>query len=313
MSHLIQIGYLCKRLGTTSRSVRYYEEMGLITSIRPYENNYRYFDNENYIKLKIILFLRSLDISIQDISDVLKHSDLRKFIEVLQSRTYEINHDIEALSNLKDYIHNILEILDLSKHEGLVSLIEMIPVDDHEAVGKTLYKEAFSMVRQHIQALKDNDVKIVKLPDMKVAYVNSGMTKNPEGKAITEMMEHVRKYNLYKRDDLRFFGFDHPAPKSNDFDNEVYGYEMWMKLPKDYSLDTGMEIKNIEGGLYATVSFAFSSGTEMIPKRWQQLIKWVNNSKYEQRDAQWLEEYMCRFDGEGQDEYDHLEFYLPIK
>ncbi len=313
MEKLTRIGILCKQLGTTNRSVRYYEEMGLLTSVRPFENNYRYFNEENCNNLRMILFLRSLNISIKDISDIFKQADIKKLIKVLEDRTEEIDRNINNLSTLKDYIHKLLKSFREYRLDKFDSFMNDLPITHDKVVSKTNYKEAFLMLRQHIQALNDDDVKIVKLPDMLVAYTYSGLTTNPEGKAIDEMMDNVREHKLYTRDDLRFFGFDNPSPKSHNFDQETYGYEMWLKLPSGTLSKTNMKTKNVKGGLYATVSFSFSSGTDMIPKRWQQLIEWVKNSKYEQRESQWLEEYICRFDDVGNDYYNNLEFYLPIK
>ena len=43
---LIRINDLTSQLGLSSRTLRYYEEIGLIESIRPPQEKYRYFDEK---------------------------------------------------------------------------------------------------------------------------------------------------------------------------------------------------------------------------------------------------------------------------
>ena len=57
-----------KEIGLSKYTIRYYEKEGLIQPKRE-ENGYRDYDDETVQKLKIIKFLRNLQISVDDIKD----------------------------------------------------------------------------------------------------------------------------------------------------------------------------------------------------------------------------------------------------
>ena len=52
-------------VGLTSKNIRYYEDVGLIKPNRNNENSYRIYSNDDLKKLKIIKFLRELNVPIQ--------------------------------------------------------------------------------------------------------------------------------------------------------------------------------------------------------------------------------------------------------
>ena len=56
-----------EKAGIRKANIRYYEEAGLITPSRDQANNYRIYSEEDVELLKKIRFLRSVDISVEDI------------------------------------------------------------------------------------------------------------------------------------------------------------------------------------------------------------------------------------------------------
>ena len=70
---------LSKKLKITTRAIRHYEEIGIITSKRM-ENNYRYFDDSNLDKLKFLVRARKLGFSLDECKELIKlfENDNRK-------------------------------------------------------------------------------------------------------------------------------------------------------------------------------------------------------------------------------------------
>ena len=64
---LAKITDLTNMLGISSRSLRYYEQVGLIQSVRLNFEKYRYYDRANVERLKQIMVLRKMQIPIKDI------------------------------------------------------------------------------------------------------------------------------------------------------------------------------------------------------------------------------------------------------
>jgi len=64
---LVKITDLTVQLGISSRSLRYYEQAGLLQSTRLPHEKYRYYDAENVTRLQQIIVLRKMQIPIKDI------------------------------------------------------------------------------------------------------------------------------------------------------------------------------------------------------------------------------------------------------
>ncbi len=94
---LIKIGDIAEKYNISSRTLRYYEEIGLISSIRDEDSNYRYYDFQAEIRLKQILILRKVDISIKDIIEILEFNDLNKTEEIFNNKIENIEKTIEHM------------------------------------------------------------------------------------------------------------------------------------------------------------------------------------------------------------------------
>ena len=57
MSEEYTIGDLAKQLNITTRTIRYYDQKGLVTPSRVSESGYRVYSNEQIKQLKLIIFL----------------------------------------------------------------------------------------------------------------------------------------------------------------------------------------------------------------------------------------------------------------
>ena len=55
------------KVGLSKKSIRYYEENGLLNPKRSKSNDYRIYDESDIKKLKIIKFLRELDVPIREL------------------------------------------------------------------------------------------------------------------------------------------------------------------------------------------------------------------------------------------------------
>lgn len=65
------IQQIAKVAGTTSRALRHYGEIGLLTPSRIGHNGYRYYDHDALVRLQRILLLRELGLGLPQIGDVL--------------------------------------------------------------------------------------------------------------------------------------------------------------------------------------------------------------------------------------------------
>lgn len=70
-----------KLTGLTIKSIRYYEEKGLISVGRDKDNDYRHFTEEDIERLKLIKILRYIDFSTEEISSMLQNNDMTESLK----------------------------------------------------------------------------------------------------------------------------------------------------------------------------------------------------------------------------------------
>ena len=99
------IQQVAKKLNITTRTIRHYEDLGIIKSKR-LENNYRVYDTKNYDKLKFLVRARNLGFSLKECKELIKlfENDSRQSSsvrEIAKKKLNDIKLQIQELDNLK--------------------------------------------------------------------------------------------------------------------------------------------------------------------------------------------------------------------
>lgn len=100
--------------GITVRTLQYYDEIGLLKPAFIGENNYRYYQEEELLKLQQILFFKELGLSLQQVKDIVNTKDFNT-LEVLRLHTTEVQRRIEHLNRLLTTIDKTIDYLE-GKH-----------------------------------------------------------------------------------------------------------------------------------------------------------------------------------------------------
>ena len=74
--HMLQIGEVAQRAGLSLRTVRYYEEMGLLTPEDRTEGGFRLYTEEHVERLALIKQMKPLGFKVQEIRDVLRAGEV---------------------------------------------------------------------------------------------------------------------------------------------------------------------------------------------------------------------------------------------
>ncbi|WP_432561056.1 MerR family transcriptional regulator [Kineococcus sp. SYSU DK003] len=93
---------VAKATGTTSRTLRHYADVGLLTPSRTGAGGYRYYDEAGLRRLQRILLLRDLGLGLQAIGDVLaarveEEAALATHLELLQAEAARIGRLVESV------------------------------------------------------------------------------------------------------------------------------------------------------------------------------------------------------------------------
>lgn len=106
----VQIGALAKQLGITTRTIRYYEEIGLMGKTERIGGGTRTYKKDDILRLKFILKLKGLGISLKEIhelSDIFDineqdfHTITPKLIEILDRHISLVDEKMASLSSLR--------------------------------------------------------------------------------------------------------------------------------------------------------------------------------------------------------------------
>ena len=121
-------------VGLSKKSIRYYEENGLLTPKRNQENDYRMYDENDIKKLKIIKFLRELDVPIRELKQ-LQNKEI-----TLQECMIERISKIESEEKNYQQIKNMCASIEASN-----TTYEELEIDEYFKAMNILNKEGFTM------------------------------------------------------------------------------------------------------------------------------------------------------------------------
>lgn len=104
-----------ERTGLTRSNIRFYEKEKLIEPLRNDKNGYRDYSEKDVENIKKIAYLRTLEISVEDIRNII--SDKVPLAKVIEKQTTTIQTQIEGLNKAKTMCERILESGNISFDE----------------------------------------------------------------------------------------------------------------------------------------------------------------------------------------------------
>ncbi|MFZ5633098.1 MAG: MerR family transcriptional regulator [Bacillota bacterium] len=128
----MRIGELARQSGLTIRTIRYYEELGLLNPAAKTQGNYRLYDQESLKLIRTIQRCKRLGMSLSDIAELkglyIREEDCtgqlrQRFLQLVQERIRQIDHQIEDLTMLREEIcfhyRRLKEFMGSQTSEGL--------------------------------------------------------------------------------------------------------------------------------------------------------------------------------------------------
>ena len=105
MKPYFSIGEAAKAAHTTSETLRHYDRIGLVKPSKKDEwTNYRYYTEQDIVRLNTVRALQMMDLPLQEIKKVLEYDDLEKIIDFLRQTEQKADEKIEALQYSKSKI-----------------------------------------------------------------------------------------------------------------------------------------------------------------------------------------------------------------
>ncbi len=282
------ISQVSRDYGISTRMLRYYEQAGLILSLRKDDYAYRVYDANAVSRLRQIIVLRKLRVPVKQIISILNNSDAAEAVEIFRQNISEIDGEITALSTVKsiltrfiEEIHEKADInLKLLGDEAVFSVISSLSFSDNQIneMKENLSMKELNKANEKLMQLEDKDVRIIYLPPMTIAAAYAS-GEGCEGKALDMISKFTKESGLLKiKPDARSFGFD--CSQGAAIGENSHVYEVWVSVPDNMEIPEPLVRRTFRGGLYAAhVLRAWDF------QDWRRLKEWVNASdKY---DSDW--------------------------
>ncbi len=296
------ISQISKAFNLSTRTLRYYEQIGLITSERAEDYAYRVYTEDTVRRLEQIIVLRKLRIPLGQIAFILKCENATEIIDTFRQSLAEVDDEITALSTIRDiiagFVSRLDDIIDQNGETIKLSLMDdtaLLEAVDALTIRKTPLKDEKTVAdlqtaNEKLSKLTDRDVRIVYLPPETVAaahYIGEGC----EGVVYGQINKFINESNLHQyKPDFRVFGFNNPI-STTAAGTPSAGYEAWVTIPDDMEVQEPLKKKTFTGGLYAAHMIPMGAFDE-----WALLGQWLlSNSKY---DHAWGEVRVTPYDAE---------------
>ena len=287
--------------GVSARMLRHYEKLGLISSGRKEDYSYRVYRPEDIQRLRQILVLRKLRLSLKEIGSILNDPGPAAAISVFERNLSQMDEEIQALQAVRSvidaFLHALKQRQTLPAGEVILQDSQLLSLANTLSPAATLIQEERRKIMENLQQFdpasrKLKDVRIVHLPGSDVAAARF-VGDDPESRAGEMISDFVRKEKLWeKHPGLRLYGFNHPSPMD---ETGFHGYEFWITIPDGMEVPPPLEKKRFVGGTYAA---------HMIPmgnfEEWEGLFDWVQSS----------DEYEYAGNGSPENMFDNLEEHL---
>jgi DNA-binding transcriptional MerR regulator len=325
MNGLIKIREVSSRYGVSARTLRYYEDRNLITSVRNDDNGYRLYDAAALNKLEQILILRKLNVNMRDIKRIFETAGSEVVLEVLGKKVEDIDGEVALLHELKEIVLDFIGHIkksDFTKESDVKLLYDKareieanLAHSDYEGnpggKGERLAKQSSGSA--HLTRLSEvaekldkkvPDVMVIKIPAFRA--VTSGLTGWDEifgpFQAWHEAHQHLFKPVIFGCPDF-LTGKDDKAE--------------WLWGVKDEVTETDTvpyKIITFPGGLYAVMVSVDEDG-ESHDKVRTKMDRWLETTNFIEDETRTKMGHMIYphddvREGLG---YHQLNLYLPIR
>ena len=123
------IGEFGRISGVSAKTIRFYDEKGLLKPVGYSETGYRYYDESSFVTLQRILLLRYLGMSLEQIKEIVRDSTL-SLEDSLQEQKKLLSEKKRHLDRVIDAVDKVQNAEEGQTWENLVEAIRVLEVSD---------------------------------------------------------------------------------------------------------------------------------------------------------------------------------------
>ncbi len=174
---LMKITELTNQLGISSRTLRYYEQIGLLQSVRQQNEKYRFYDAESIERIKQIMVLRKMQIPIKDMIAIYQSHDMTVLVDSFVARIDAIDNEIDSLNELKSIVKSFMQAMMDNGIKHISALPLLYEKVNHQLEAQEVTSQKSDTSYQRLSELSEKvsapiDLSIIDLPPMRVLSSN---------------------------------------------------------------------------------------------------------------------------------------------
>lgn len=116
-------GELAEIFGMTKQTLLYYDKIGILKPEFISANNYRHYSINQYMLLEIIITLRKLDVSLNEIKEYIEKRNPEKLHELLLKKQVAYNEQIRIAQEANAKISCIMKKINHASHEHICNIL----------------------------------------------------------------------------------------------------------------------------------------------------------------------------------------------
>lgn len=125
MKDKLYIGEVSKKLNISKRTILYYEDIGLIKSVREPISNYRLYEHGEIIKLQQIILFKKINLPLNEICKIINLKDSKYALSIFEKQLSKIDSEISNLSYSKKTLQSFINITNKNGVEN-IDVIELL-------------------------------------------------------------------------------------------------------------------------------------------------------------------------------------------
>ena len=187
------ISEIAELTGISQRTLRYYDEIGLLTPTATTGAGYRLYDGEALERLQLILLFRELGFPLQDIRRLLDSPDL--------DRNRAMEQQIELLTLKKQHLENLIDLARGVLNTGIRHLnlkgFNAGQIDEYTARARALYDKTKTYQEYHQRFLALNQAERDQVDrDMEALLASFGahLGESPESPGVQALVERLQAF-----------------------------------------------------------------------------------------------------------------------
>lgn len=203
-------GEVAKKLGVSLRTIRYYDDIGLVEPTSKDDSGRRLYTAEDILQLQKVMLLKETSMPLKDIQNILNQITMER---ILLLHKEKLERDVEQLSLSLDHTHSLLNMIKLEKDIKWEHLIPLLGEDLEEkrqqrsaAMEMVFSGKEQAVLQENLPKLEDNPMEVAKwiniIKRIELCIAEGKVPESPVGQLIAEDVMILSRETFGEDDEL---------------------------------------------------------------------------------------------------------------